>query len=97
MSNAWKTGSNTRWRTVVRPAVFERAGGKCQVRLEGEWTTRNGEVRRCLGIAQEVHHTRGKEAGDDMRFLVAACRPCNLKVGDPLKNPDPPCEPKNWW
>lgn len=45
-----------------------------------------------------VHHVRGKQFGDDMNFLVAACGPCNIKIGDPTKgtrNPAP--KPMTRW
>jgi hypothetical protein len=44
-----------------------------------------------------VHHTQGKQLGDDMRFLVASCRACNLHIGDPAKRADPPNEAVTKW
>lgn len=39
----------------------------------------------CTGDAREVHHVLGRAmTGDDPRYLVATCRACNLKVGDPM-------------
>lgn len=80
----WARGSTRDWRERVRPAVFARDEGRCKLAFEGEWTTRDGVTRRCLGRATEVHHTQAREVvGDDIEFLVAACRPCNRKAGDP--------------
>lgn len=54
----------------------------------GEWTTRTGQVRHCMGVADCVHHTRGVHTGRDMAYLVAACTPCNLRVGEPTSTVD---------
>jgi hypothetical protein len=63
--------------------VLERDAYRCQVKLDG-----------CTHKATTVHHTAGKAAtGDDPRYLVAACEPCNLTVGDPSRH-DP--EPRPW-
>lgn len=77
----WPNGSSRRWREVVRPAVLKRDGYICQLQIP--------EV--CIGTATHVHHTQDRdEVGDDMRFLVAACEKCNIRVGDPtLDDPDP--------
>lgn len=73
MSRAWKSGSTTRWRRV-RAAVLERDQHRCQLRIQGVCTT----------TADQVHHLVSRAtAGDDPRYLVAACRACNLKVGEP--------------
>lgn len=32
---------------------------------------------------------RGTCTGDDPTYLVAACAPCNLAIGDPTQQPDP--------
>lgn len=101
MSKAWADRTRAdynRYRRVVRPAVFARDGGRCQLALPGEWRTRTGEVRRCLGVADQVHHTHGMRATGllDMRYMKAACAPCNYKVGDPTKVPDPPHVRSGW-
>lgn len=97
MSESWRGASSTErshWRRVVRPNVLARDGGMCKLAYPGEWTvvvrgadgSRSFEQRRCLGVADQVHHTLGKRVtGDDMRYLVAACGPCNRKAGDPSK------------
>lgn len=79
MSKGWEGGS-TREDRKARAFVLNRDGHRCQLRLEG-----------CTTIATTAHHTIGKRmTGADPRFMVAACEPCNLKVGDPTKaDPDP--------
>lgn len=96
MSKGWAGGS-TRWWRRLRAHVLARDGYRCQVALPGTWTTRDGQVRRCLGVATHAHHLRGKRYGDDPRYIVAACEPCNLRVGDPTKTPDPPPQPRTQW
>lgn len=57
-------------------------GGRCVVRTEV-----------CTGMADCVHHTKGRlVTGDDPRFMVASCTDCNLKIGDP--NAGVPVDPK---
>lgn len=78
MSRSWAAGSNPGWRRV-RALVLGRDGYRCQLRLDV-----------CTSVATTVHHTIGKKvSGDDPAHLVAACAPCNGKVGDPSKF-DPP-------
>ena len=87
MSKAWQGGSTRRWRTV-RADVLQRDGWRCQLRL----------AKVCTGTATCVHHTRGKaRTGDDPAYLVAACKPCNLAVGDPTRQADPPSRPVTAW
>lgn len=88
MSYGWRNGSTRAWRKV-RAAVLLRDQGRCMLALPGEWPVWGG-VARCLGQATCVHHTRGRGVtGDDPAFLVAACKPCNLKVGQPRVDPAP--------
>lgn len=78
MSRDWSKGSTRAWRRTRR-LVLERDHYRCQLKLDG-----------CTTRATTAHHTKGKALGDDPRFLVAACQPCNLKVGDPTKaDPEP--------
>lgn len=73
MSNAWKGGSTTAWRRV-RAMVLIRDGFRCQLKIRNICTTQ----------ATQVHHMLGREvSGDDPRYLVASCRECNLKAGNP--------------
>ena len=72
MTSAWTNGSTRQWRRV-RAAVLARDLGQCQLRLAG-----------CTVTATCVHHTYGRlVTGDDLRYLVASCRMCNLRVGQP--------------
>lgn len=88
MSRDWKGGSTRRHRKA-RAAVLARDGYRCMIAIPGEWPAWGG-MRRCLGRATCVHHTRGKGVtGDDPAFMVAACQPCNLKVGQPKVDPQP--------
>lgn len=108
MSKGWRglgTNAMNHWRMVVRPSVLARDGGLCQVKLPGTWTVvvvdkatgnRRTEERKCGVVADCVHHTRGVSTGFDMRYLVASCTPCNLKVGDPTKKADPPAKTAGW-
>ena len=48
----------------------------------------------CTIEATCVHHVLGRKAsGDDERYLIASCEPCNLSTGDPTRpdraDPDP--------
>lgn len=94
VSRNWGGGSTTAWR-ALRLDILARDGFECQIRIPGEWTTRKGEVRKCLGTATQVHHTLGRGVtGDDSRYLIASCAPCNLAIGDPAKRSEP--EPLPW-
>lgn len=86
MSKGWAGGSTRAWRRVRR-VVLARDGYRCRLKIKGT----------CVGTATHVHHVRGKRHGDDPRWLVAACAPCNLKVGDPARTPDPPATPITQW
>ena len=97
MSNAWAGGSTRQWRDRVRPAILLRDGYQCRIKTPGTWTNRRGEVLSCLGVADCVHHTLGKSVtGDDPRYLVAACTPCNLHAGEPDPVADPAPLPVGW-
>jgi hypothetical protein len=97
MSQAYRKGY-TRYSAQVARAVQERDGHRCMLALPGEWTTRTGQVRRCLGRSDCAHHTRGRQVtGDDPLYMVAACTPCNLRVGQPSTLPDPAPMPRTQW
>lgn len=84
MSKGWEGGSTRKWRKI-RKLVLDRDTWICQLRIEGV----------CKYKADSVHHTKGKQFGDDPKYLVAACMPCNQHIGDPMASPahrDP--EPK---
>lgn len=103
MSRRWAGGSTRAWRRIrerVLLANLAENGGACQLAIPGEWVTRKGETARCAKVADCVHHTLGRTVtGDDPRFLVAACTPCNLKIGDPTKatKSDPPGRSATRW
>lgn len=62
----------------------------CRVRVPGI----------CVGVSypMHVHHMDGVGAGDRLDRLVAACAPCNLHIGDPVKRgDDPPCRAVTKW
>lgn len=82
MSTAWVGGSTRAWR-ALRRVVLERDGYRCMLALPGTWRVRGGGVRQCMGRADCVHHVVGRDvSGDDPLYMVAACTPCNLKLGD---------------
>lgn len=86
MSRNWANGSTPGWRRT-RAMVLQRDNWTCQLRQPG-----------CTTRATQVHHTLGRAiTGDDPVHLVAACRNCNLKVGDPTKQPDPQPRPVTRW
>lgn len=84
----WGGGSTRAWR-AVRAAVLARDGNVCKIRIPGTCVNQSEPMH--------VHHTRGKAHGDDPAYLVAACAPCNLKIGEPALNADPPCRPITKW
>ena len=91
MSKSWAGGSTRAWR-MLRAAVLARDGHTCKVNLPGVCVQRSDPMH--------VHHTLGKKVtGDDARYLVAACAPCNLTLGDPSKGGggDPPAVPITRW
>lgn len=66
---------------------MERDNWRCQLHLPG-----------CEVIAKECHHLYGNSSphGDDPRYLVASCRRCNRKVGNPAGK-DPEFVPNTVW
>lgn len=88
MSKAWSGGSTRAWRRV-RTLVLARDLYRCKLALPGTWTTRQGEQRQCRGTANSVHHLDGKARGDNPDRMIAACMPCNLKVGEPTRTTNP--------
>jgi hypothetical protein len=85
-SRHW-VGGSTRAHRKARALVLTRAGHRCQVRDE----------RVCTVVATEAHHVLGRGVtGDDAAHMIAACRPCNLAIGDPIAH-DPQPRPMGWW
>lgn len=81
MSEAWRGGSTREWRRL-RALILElnrqTNGGHC----------RAGVLRVCKRVASVAHHTLGRNVtGDDPRFIVAICAPCNIHIGDPQTHP----------
>lgn len=86
MSKSWEGGSTRAWRRT-RAAVLLRDGYQCQLKLDV-----------CLGVADCVHHAAGRSVtGDDPRYLLASCTPCNQALGDPTTTPDPPGRGSTQW
>lgn len=83
MSNAWAKGSTARWRRIRAAVLLANAQenkGRCVLQIKGV----------CTGLADCVHHVLGRSVtGDDPRYLVAACRACNLAIGEPGRGPKP--------
>ena len=91
MSRSWAGGSTRRQRALHQAILAANRlenGGRCQLTIKGT----------CTGQADQVHHTRGKAVtGDDPRYMVAACRACNLKVGNPARHARPRPRPTSRW
>jgi hypothetical protein len=91
MSRAWKGGSTRAWRTLRAEVLWDNLltnGGRCTLRIAGV----------CTGWAQVAHHTLGRAVtGDDPRYIKAACKACNLRVGNPGRQPDPQPQPRTRW
>lgn len=85
MSKSWARGSTRAWRRI-RAQVLARDGYTCRLKLPG-----------CTTVANHVHHTLGKEYGDDPAFLIASCAHCNTSYGSPLKRRDPAPRPSTRW
>lgn len=89
MSRAWAGGSTrayrkTRAAVLVANAITHR--GACVLALPGV----------CAGRATQAHHVLGRGVtGDDPRYMVGACGPCNRAVGEP--EPDPEPMPRTRW
>lgn len=90
MSHSWAKGSSRGWRRT-RAAVLAanklENGGRCTLQIP----------RVCTGAADQVHHVQGKAVtGDDPRYLVASCGPCNRHVGQPNRHSPKPRPTSNW-
>lgn len=89
---AWDRGSTRAWRRK-RARVLDRDGRACRLKIDGT----------CIGTATHAHHLHGRGSTcegcrrDSESHLVAACAPCNLKIGDPMKAADPPAVPITHW
>lgn len=71
----------------MRRAVLERDEYRCQIKI----------ADCCTTIADTVHHTLGwAVTGDNPAHLVAACKACNLRIGEPKGSDEPPRRTTNW-
>ena len=89
MSKGWPGGSTRAYRKT-RDLVLQRDGYACQIKKEGI----------CVGRADCVHHTMGRAVTrDNPHYMVAACTPCNLRIGDPTRSAahDPPGRAATEW
>lgn len=78
---------STRASRRIRLLVLRRDGWRCMVRLPGVCTAR----------ATEAHHLDGwQPGGDNPARMVASCRPCNQRIGDPRRH-DPQPRPRTRW
>lgn len=89
MSRSWKGGSTRAWRVVRARVLLNNQAtnkGMCTLAVPGV----------CTGTADQVHHVKGKQYGDDQRYLAAVCRACNLHVGAPDRKSVKP-RPRSTW
>jgi 5-methylcytosine-specific restriction endonuclease McrA len=71
-----------------RQAPPDGNDGRCTLHIEGV----------CSGTATQVHHTLGIQVtGHDPKHMVAACKECNLYVGEPDANANPEPTPRTEW
>jgi 5-methylcytosine-specific restriction endonuclease McrA len=97
VSRSWANGSTRAWR-VTRALVLARDRYQCRLRIPGVCIGEAPLRGRMGHPAGHVHHTHGRATtGDDPAHMVAACRPCNLAVGDPTRKPDPDPRPVTRW
>lgn len=90
MSQGWKNGSTRAWRKLRAQVLAQNL-----IDNKGHCTL---ATPVCTTTATQVHHTLGKQVtGDDPRYLTATCMPCNLYVGEPAMNPDPPVVARTKW
>jgi 5-methylcytosine-specific restriction endonuclease McrA len=90
MSRSWSGGSTRAWRELRRRILAANQlenSGRCQLAIQGV----------CTGLADQVHHTKGKAHGDDPKHLVPACQACNLHVGNPARHHRPKPRPTSRW
>lgn len=85
MSRAWAGGSSTESRKQ-RAEILARDNYRCQLRIPGI----------CLHKADQDHHRLGKGVSERLEDRVAACGPCNRRVGDPRANDPQPRVRRQW-
>jgi hypothetical protein len=106
VSKSWTNGSTRRWRTT-RATILDRDDHRCRMgdpthpigkhqprSTDCEWADHFRGQRGPL----HVHHTQGRATtGDDPRYMITSCGPCNLAIGDPTTHPDPEPTPRTRW
>jgi len=103
---AWSGGSTRAWR-ALRAAVLARDGYRCRAHPT-HCNAAGARPHACAGrapldggpgVAGHAHHTLGRKiTRDDLRFIIAACPPCNLAIGEPgARGPDPRPRPVTRW
>lgn len=92
MSRSWTKGSTRAWRKL-RMQILERDRWICKLCHEpiNPLITDPNDPR-----SAQVHHTMGKDAGDDPRYLAATHRECNQRAGDPTKHNPAPRPVTDW-
>lgn len=108
MSTTWRGGSTRRWRGIRAGVLAANAqpigkGGWVHGWGNPVWHKGNngrcrlGIVGVCTGKATQVHHTLGRTlTGDDPRYVLASCQPCNLHVGNPQSRKPKPKRVTRW-
>ncbi len=108
MSATWHSHGNERAWRALRVPVLKRDGYRCRMGDPDHPIGKTQERHpKCTGGTThdargypllQVHHTLGREVtGDgDMRYLVTACRTCNVATGDPTRH-DPAPRPMTEW
>lgn len=90
MSRSWRDRKDYRRYRNIRAVILainvEENDGKCTLAIPNV----------CTGLADQVHHTKGKEYGDDPKYMVAACKACNLHVGQPGRRSPEPKQVTQW-
>lgn len=89
-------GSQRNWRRT-RAGVLARDGWRCRMAdvVAGRYLPHLTPWRDTLRVSPDCtggdrsllhcHHVRGREVGDDPRYLLTSCRACNLATGDPRR------------
>lgn len=89
MSRSWAKGSSRQWRRLRAAVLLANANenrGRCVLAIPGT----------CTGLAEQVHHLKGKAFGDRLEDLVAVCRACNLHIGQPGRISPSPRPVSKW-
>lgn len=89
MSRSWAKGSTYAWRKMRRAILLANQHenrGRCTLAIP----------KVCTHTATEVHHVKGKAHGDDPKWLVPCCKPCNLHVGSPARHSPQPRRISTW-